>query len=44
MNNTKKVKVLTVEINALVFESSPSGSCKYKGHSLADGTYLFITE
>jgi hypothetical protein len=30
------------DINALVLESSPSGSCRYKGHSLADGIYLVV--
>jgi len=51
MGNRKKVVFLqlgivplTGDINALVFESLPSGSCKYNGHSLADGMYLMIIE
>ena len=38
------IAALTGDINALVFEITPSRSCKYNGHSFADGTYLMIIE
>jgi len=38
------IAALTGDINALVFEIPPSGSCKYNGHSFADGMYLMIIE